>query len=91
MDVFKNLLIIVQQNPLFGEGFGWIENLSIIAVMGTIIWWLNDENKKLKEDVKKVVEAHQTDLKESNKDLQTIIDRYNAFANEIKDLVSPRK
>lgn len=91
MNTLNNLLICIIQTPVFGKEFGWIEKLSIIAVMGIVIWWLNKENTKLKNDIKKVVDNHQADLKENNKDLQSIIQKYNEFTNEIKDLVSPRK
>lgn len=69
--------------------------LSAIAALASVIVYLyvskEKQNKEWKDKIEKIYERHNEHLKEANSDLITVIEKYNKFQDEIKDLIMPRR
>jgi gas vesicle protein len=88
-----NLLLQIDANSTIDVflKYGLSGAMLVVAIAGL---YLQDkshkkERKELTDRVSKVVDDHKEDLKEAGKDMQVILDKYHAFANEIKDIVRP--
>jgi hypothetical protein len=71
--------------------------LTIIGVLCVIIYFLWKENKELnkkidkkEEQLKGCIDVHLEDMRVNYKDMQTITDKFNVFANELKDIIRTR-
>lgn len=84
MEVVEHIL------PLAGK-------LTIIGVLLVVIYFLWKENKELnkkidkkEEQLKGCINVHLEDMRVNYKDMQTITDKFNVFANELKDIIRAR-
>ena len=84
MEVVEHIL------PLAGK-------LTIIGVLLVVIYFLWKENKELnkkidkkEEQLKGCTNVHLEDMRVNYKDMQTITDKFNVFANELKDIIRAR-
>ena len=75
-----------------------IKEISVFAVMAMVIWFLildrnslRDELRKKDNRIREVIDSHQTDLKESNKDLQTMSEKWSIVFSQLKDIIKDRK
>ena len=75
-----------------------IKEISVFAVMAIVIWFLildrnslRDELRKKDNRIREVIDSHQTDLKESNKDLQTMSEKWSIVFSQLKDIIKDRK
>jgi hypothetical protein len=53
--------------------------------LAILYFW--NENRQLKKGIKKVISEHQKDLKESGTTMVMLLEKYNQFVNDVKDLV----
>ena len=74
-----------------------LKEISVFAVLAVVIWFLISDRKALKSELKdkdnrirEVIDKHQSDLKESNKDLQTISEKWSSVFLQLKDIVKPK-
>lgn len=66
----------------------------IITLSGVCVYLYKSKDEAIKqrdERIMKVINNHQNDLKESNTDMKTLIDRYNQFTQNLKDVLNNGK
>jgi len=75
-----------------------IKEISVFAVMAVVIWFLIIDRKSLKQDLKykderirEVIDSHQSDMKENNKDLYTMSEKWSIVFTQLKDIIKDRK
>ena len=75
-----------------------IKEISVFAVMAMVIWFLildrnslRDELRKKDNRIREIIDSHQTDLKESYKDLQTMSEKWSIVFSQLKDIIKDRK
>ena len=64
---------------------------AIIALAGVVAYLYKSKEEVIKakdEKIMKVIEAHQLDQKENNKDYEKLVDRYHEFTQQIKELIT---
>ena len=68
--------------------------LTAIGALASVVVYLyiskENQNNSWSEKIENIYEAHKDDLKEANTDLISVIDKFNKFQEEIKDLIVPR-
>lgn len=67
-----------------------------LTVIGVLVVWLyierqtnkrlSKKNEEVEIKLSKAFDAHLADMKESNKDYLNYIEKFNSFANEMKDI-----
>lgn len=74
-----------------------IKEISVFAVMAAVIWFLIVDRNSLRIDLKdkdkrirEIIESHQSDLKESNKDLQTMSEKWSVVFTQLKDIIKDK-
>lgn len=67
-----------------------IRDVSVVGLLLAFIIYFWYENKQLKKRIEKVIDDHQNDLKEANRDVKTMIEKWHDLTNEIKDIIRPR-
>ena len=74
-----------------------LKEVSVFAVLAVVIWFLVSDRKSLKKDlkdkdnrIKEVIDSHQNDLKESNKDLQIMSEKWSVVFNQLKDIIKTK-
>ena len=74
-----------------------IKEISVFAVMAIVIWFLIVDRKTLRKDlkekddrIKEVINSHQNDLKESNKDLQLMSEKWAIVFSQLKDIIKSK-
>ena len=75
-----------------------IKEVSVFAVLAIVIWFLISDRKSLKQDLKdkdarirEVIDSHQSDMKENNKDLQSMSEKWSIVFTQLKDIIKDRK
>jgi hypothetical protein len=75
-----------------------IKEISVFAVLSAVIWFLIIDRNNLRDTIKdkdskimKVIESHQSDLKESNKDLQSMSEKWAVVFAQLKDIIRDKK
>ena len=71
--------------------------LTVIGILLIIIYFLYKEIQSLKarmvekeEQLKVCIDSHLEDMRENYKDMQAFADKFNSFANELKDIIRER-
>lgn len=67
---------------------------AIMALASVVIFLYKSKEAALKEKDAKILEVikdHQEDLKESNNDMKSLIEKYTLFTNSLKELVHANK
>ena len=74
-----------------------IKEISVFAVMAAVIWFLIIDRNNLRGELKDkdkrirdVIESHQTDLKESYKDLQSMSEKWSIVFGQLKDIIKDK-
>lgn len=67
-----------------------IEKVTVLGTFILVIYLLWRENNQLKSKIEKVIDRHINDLKEANKNVQSIMKSWNSLTNEIKDIIRPK-
>jgi len=74
-----------------------IKEISVFAVMAAVIWFLIIDRNSLRGELKDkdkrirdVIESHQTDLKESYKDLQSMSEKWSVVFGQLKDIIKDK-
>ena len=74
-----------------------IKEISVFAVMAAVIWFLIIDRNSLRGELKNkdkrirdVIESHQTDLKESYKDLQSMSEKWSVVFGQLKDIIKDK-
>ena len=74
-----------------------IKEVSVFAVLAVVIWFLVSDRKSLKTELKdkdkrirEVIDNHQTDIKENNKDLQSMSEKWSVVFTQLKDIIKDR-
>jgi len=74
-----------------------IKEISVFAVMAAVIWFLIIDRNSLRGELKDkdkrirdVIESHQTDLKESYKDLQSMSEKWSIVFGQLKDIIKDK-
>ena len=88
----NQLMIFLQTNY---ENWGVQSMLiaTIISLAGVVGYLYVSKEKALQkkdEQILAVIKEHQTDLKDSNKDMQALANKYHQFMQQITDLVNGR-
>ena len=75
-----------------------IKEISVIAVMSGAIWFLITDRNNLRDQIKhkdnkimNVIESHQADLKESNRDLQSMSEKWAIMFGQLRDIIKDSK
>lgn len=75
-----------------------IESVSAIGVLLLFITYLIWQNHLLKKDIifrdnkiSEIVSEHQKDLKEGNKDIITLVNKYHTFVEQLNNMTLGRK
>lgn len=86
------------QSPEIFDTLLNIKQISVFAVMAFVIWWLIIDRKALKKEIKdkddkiyEVIDSHQNDIKDSNKDLQMMSEKWSVVFSQLKDIIKERK
>lgn len=82
-------MILIQSFTEIGSILS-IEKISIYGMFLLIIYLLWRENNQLKSKIDKVITNHIGDLKEANKNMQSVMKSWNSLINEIKDIIRPK-
>ena len=88
-----NYLLIILQADYEALGVKSMLIATIIALVGVIAYLYKSKESALAEKDKQilqVIKEHQTDLKDSNKDMQTFVEKYHQFMQQITDVVNGR-
>jgi hypothetical protein len=64
-----------------------LEKITVVGLLFLAILYFWNENRQLKKGIKKVISEHQKDLKESGTTMVMLLEKYNQFVNDVKDLV----
>ena len=88
----QQLTILLQTNY---ENWGVQSMLiaTIIALSGVVAYLYKSKESALQrkdDQILQVIKDHQTDLKDSNKDMQLFVEKYHQFMQQITDLVNGR-
>ena len=69
--------------------------IATIIILGGVVGYLykSKETALADKDAKilAVIKEHQSDLKDSNKDMQVFVEKYHQFTQNLKDLVNERR
>jgi len=82
MGVFQNIQNIGDYMELLT-----LEKITVVGLLFLAILYFWNENRQLKKGIKKVISEHQKDLKESGTTMVMLLEKYNQFVNDVKDLV----
>ena len=62
----------------------------LISVITYLYVTHNKEIKEKDEAIMKVMEDHRNDIKESNKDYKSVVDKFSIFMNQIEKIISKK-
>lgn len=96
IDNFYKYFKVMQQTEILEQLLN-LKEVSVFAVLAVVIWFLVSDRKSLKKDlkdkdnrIKEVIDSHQNDLKESNKDLQIMSEKWSVVFNQLKDIIKTK-
>ncbi len=75
-----DLKTIVDLIPIAGK-------IGVVSLLLLWIYSLNKDKQELKKNLTESIESHLRDMRESKAEVTDFADKFNSFANEIKDIV----
>ena len=68
-----------------------VENVSVFGLLLFFIGYLIWQNQVLKNKVSEIVNEHKKDLKENNKDMVEMVNKYHTFVEQLSSLTRGRR